>query len=373
MLKVKMVKGPATVIVHGSCHVLGSDVSDKTISVRAGKALPFELTGRCKLYAKLGNGGRMWTADPFTAGTTLWRNIARKIFVLINDLKTITVILIGDVDTGKSTLSTYLVNMALAYELKPCIVDADIGQGDLAPPTAIGAAAPSKQIVDLRDVCANLFEFVGSISPAGIEHFMTMKLRSIVERSSQLGNIIIINTDGYVRNSGIAYKLHIVEMLKPDIIVCLGENLALFNILKSRSWRVLRAPASSQTYKSRMERIGRRFDQFSRHIGNRKKNIDIKQIEFVYMDKIISPLEKLQSSTILQSELADIEGTFVGLGIKNEVIGFGIIESITDDSMYIQTNVLDFDTVYLSKIRLSKDIKRRDQVQKIQDPEDQVR
>jgi hypothetical protein len=68
-----------------------------------------------------------------------------------------------------------------------------------------------------------------------------------------------------------------------------------------------------------------------------------------------------------------MEGMFVGLGFKKEVIGFGIIESITDDSMYIQTNVLDFDTVYLSKIRLSKDIKRRDQVQKIQDPEDQAR
>jgi polynucleotide 5'-kinase involved in rRNA processing len=200
-----------------------------------------------------------------------------------------------------------------------------------------------------------------------------MKLRSIVERSSQLGNIIIVNTDGYVRNGGIAYKLQIVEMLKPDIIVCLGENLALFNILKSRCWRILRAPASSQTYKSRVERIGRRFDQFSRHIGNRKKNIDIKQIEFVYMDKTILPLEKLQSSTILQSELADMEGMFVGLGFKKEVIGFGMIESITDDSIYIQTNVLDFDTVYLSKIRLSKDIKRRDQVQKMQDPEDQVR
>ena len=357
-----MVKGPATVIVQGSCHILGSDVSDQTISVRAGKALPFELTGRCKLYAKLGSGGRLWTADPITAGTSLWRNITRKIFVRTNHQKTITVILIGDVDTGKSTLSTYLVNIALAYKLKPCIIDADIGQGDLAPPTAIGAATPSKQIVDLRDACASLFEFVGSISPAGIEHFMTMKLRSIVERSSQLGNFIIINTDGYVRNGGIAYKTHMVEMLKPDILVCLGESLALFDILKSRSWRVLRAPASSQTYKSRIERIGRRFDQFSRYIGNGKKNVDIKQIKFVYMEKIISTLEGLQSTTVIQSELSDVKGMFVGLGFRNEIRGFGLIESITDNSMYIQTDVQDFDIVYLSKVRLIKDIERSDHV-----------
>jgi polynucleotide 5'-hydroxyl-kinase GRC3/NOL9 len=374
MLKVRMVKGPATVIVHGSCHVLGSDVSNQTISVRAGKALPFELSGRCKLYAKLGNGGRLWTPDPFTAGTALWRNIARKIFVLTNDRKTFTVILMGDVDTGKSTLSTYLVNMALAYEVKPCIIDADIGQGDLAPPAAIGAAAPSKQIIDLRDVCASLFEFVGSISPAGIEHFMTMKLKSIVERSNQLGNFIIINTDGYVRDDGIAYKVHMAEMLNPDLIVCLGESLALFDILKSRSWRVLRAPASSQTYKSRIERIGRRFDQFSRYIGDGKKNVDIEQVKFEYNDNIISPLEELQSSTIKRSEeLANMEGMFVGLGFRNEVTGFGIIESITDDSMYIQTNVQDFDRVYLSKIRLSKDVTSEIKLKKIQDREDQVR
>src|SRR6185437_5392622 len=125
----------------------------------------------------LGRSGRIWTVDPETAGTAMWQGIVSKILALANKQKSITVMLAGDTDTGKSTLSAYIANMALANGMKPCIIDGDIGQGDLAPPSAIGAEALSRQTTDLRDIRASLFEFVGSISPAGIEHFVTGKLR----------------------------------------------------------------------------------------------------------------------------------------------------------------------------------------------------
>ncbi|HEX2615805.1 MAG TPA: Clp1/GlmU family protein, partial [Nitrososphaera sp.] len=137
--RIRMVKGPATVTVQGSCHVLGSNVSGQTISVRAGKALPFEPSYRCRLHVRLGRGGRIWTADPVTAGTAMWHGTVRKILALASEQKSITVMLAGDTDTGKSTLSAYIANMALANGMKPCIIDGDIGQGDLAPPSAIGA------------------------------------------------------------------------------------------------------------------------------------------------------------------------------------------------------------------------------------------
>jgi polynucleotide 5'-hydroxyl-kinase GRC3/NOL9 len=76
--------------------------------------------------------------------------------------------LAGGSDTGKSTLSTYLANVALAHGARPCMIDGDIGQGDLAPPAAIGAAALFRQVTDLREVSSSMFEFVGSISPAGV-------------------------------------------------------------------------------------------------------------------------------------------------------------------------------------------------------------
>ncbi|MDQ5876115.1 MAG: hypothetical protein M3288_04660, partial [Thermoproteota archaeon] len=280
VLKVRMVKGPAKVFVKGACHVLGRNVSGQTVRVRAGKALPFEPTGMCRLQARLGQGGRLWWADPRQAGTSMWRSLVDQVFALIAvNKKTFTVMLVGDTDTGKSTLAIYLANMAIRRGLVPSVIDGDIGQGDLAPPTAIGAAVLSKQVVDLRDVDVNnnnntnLFEFIGSISPAGFEYLIAKKLRSMLDRISPLADICIVNTDGYVRDDGVQYKKMIAEEIQPDLVICLDDDDDDNGLFDGRehmvgSWQILRARSSSQTYKSRIERLNRRLDQFLRYVGN---------------------------------------------------------------------------------------------------------
>jgi polynucleotide 5'-hydroxyl-kinase GRC3/NOL9 len=350
LAKVRMIKGPATVAVDGACHVLGSDVSGQTITVRAGKALPFEPSGRCRLRARLGRGGRMWLADPASAGTSMWCDLVQQ--VLAGGKKTI--MLAGDADTGKSTLVTYLANMALERRLVPCIVDGDIGQGDLAPPASIGAAVLSKQVTDLRDVSARLFEFIGNTSPAGFERLVAKKLRSILEHACPLADIYIVNTDGYVRDGGIQYKLMIAQELQPDVIFCLGENPELPDALGKGPWQVLRAKASSQASKSGYERKSRRLDQFLRHVGIGSSAADLSQIKFVYMNRLFSPSE-LSGPPIVQLEPENMKGMFVGLGLNSRVVGFGIITNINTSSIYVRTDVSSFDRVYLSNIRLGKD------------------
>ena len=49
-------------------------------------------------------------------------------------------LIVGNTDTGKSTFGAYIINEALKIGLRPAIIDADIGQGDLAPPNTIGGA-----------------------------------------------------------------------------------------------------------------------------------------------------------------------------------------------------------------------------------------
>jgi polynucleotide 5'-hydroxyl-kinase GRC3/NOL9 len=348
-----MVKGPATVTVDGTCHVLGSDVSGQTVTIRAGKALPFEPRGRCRLRTRLGRGGRMWLADASAAGTSIWHDIAQQVPALASGKK-VTVMLAGDTDTGKSTLSAYLANVTLSRGLAPCIIDGDIGQGDLAPPASIGAAAFSKQVTDLRDVSANLFEFVGSTSPAGFERLVAKKLRSILDRARPLGDICIGNTDGYVRNGGVQYKLKIANELWPEAIVCLGENPELLDAFGSGPWQVLRARPSSQASKSRYERTSRRLDQFLRHIGSGSSAAELSQVKFVYMDRVFSP-SQLSRPPILQLEPENLDRMFVGLGSNGRVVGFGIITDIAKSSILVQTDIGSFDSIYLSNIRLGRD------------------
>jgi polynucleotide 5'-hydroxyl-kinase GRC3/NOL9 len=374
-LKVRMVKGPAKVFVKGACHVLGRNVSGQTVKVRAGKALPFEPTGMCRLQARLGRGGRLWWADPRQAGTSMWRRLVDQVFALIAvNKKTFTVMLVGDTDTGKSTLAIYLANMAIRRGLVPSVIDGDIGQGDLAPPTAIGAAVLSKQVVDLRDVDAvnnnntNLFEFIGSISPAGFEGLIAKKLRSMLDRTSPLADICIVNTDGYVRDGGVQYKEMIAEEIQPDLVICLEDDdddndVDYDRLFDGRehmvgSWQILRARSSSQTYKSRLERLNRRLDQFLRYVGNGLSIANLSQVKFNYMNDLFSPSELFQPP-IKQLEQENMKGMFVGLGSNGIVMGFGVIKNVSlsnnSSSIHIQTNINSFDTIYLSNIRLNSD------------------
>lgn len=356
-LKVRMIKGPAKVVVKGACHVLGRDVSGQTVKVRAGKALPFEPSNRwCRLYARLGYGARLWWAEPKQAGTSMWFNLAQKVSNLATRRKT-TVMLVGDTDTGKSTLAIYLANIAIRRGLVPSIIDADVGQGDLAPPTAIGAAVLSKQVVDLRDVNTSLFEFVGSISPVGFEELIAKKLKSMLDRTSLLADICIVNTDGYVRDGGVQYKAMIAEELQPDAVISLGENMELFDMWhKDASWQILRAWSSDQAYKSRFERFNRRLDQFLRYIGNGYSIVKLSQVKFNYMNRLFSP-SNLFRLPIKQLEPNNMTGMFVGLGSNGNVMGFGVIINVNqyDSTLHIQTNINSFDTIYLSNIRMSSD------------------
>jgi polynucleotide 5'-hydroxyl-kinase GRC3/NOL9 len=357
-LKVRMVKGPARVFVKGACHVLGSDVSGQIVKVRAGKALPFEPSNRwCRLQARLGYGARLWWADPKHAGTSMWHSLAEQVSALAADKKA-TVMLVGDTDTGKSTLSIYLANMAIRSGLVPSVIDGDIGQGDLAPPTAIGAAVLSKPVVDLRDVNTSQFEFVGGISPIGFEGLIAKKLRSILDRTrNSLANICIVNTDGYVRDGGIQYKAMIAEELQPDAVIYLGENVELFDRRHDvASWEILRARRSSQAYKSRLERLNRRLDQFLRYVGNGSSIVKLSQIKFDYMNKLFSPFELFQPP-LKQLEPENMTGMFVGLGSNGNVMGFGVIINVnpSNSTIHIQTNINSFDTIYLSNVNLSSD------------------
>jgi polynucleotide 5'-hydroxyl-kinase GRC3/NOL9 len=280
----------------------------------------------------------------------MWHDVARNMSGLGS--KKI-LMLVGDSDTGKSTLAVYLTNVVLRQGLVPCVIDGDIGQGDLAPPAGIGAAVISKPVTDLRDAGATLYEFVGSTSPAGFEHIVAKRMRSILERARLLGDICIVNTDGYARNGGTQYKLMLANAIGPDMIVCL-ENLALSGALKRGPWKVVSAQASSQVSKTRRERTSRRLDQFLRHVGEGLATADLSQIKFVYMDRLFSASE-LEHPPIVQLEPENMTRMFVGLGSNGVVVGFGIIVGIEAGRIAIQTDVVNFDRVYLSNIRLAGD------------------
>jgi polynucleotide 5'-hydroxyl-kinase GRC3/NOL9 len=282
----------------------------------------------------------------------MWRTVANHVLSLRNLQEPLVVMVAGGTDTGKSTFCTFLANRAIADGVIPSIVDGDIGQSDLAPPSVIGAAALDHQISDLRDISGTVFEFVGSTSPHRLEYFVSQRLASIVTRSCSAGRLCIVNTDGYVDNGGVAYKKMIATEIQPGIIVLLGKKPILQDSLAAGPWEIVRAKASPSAQKSRRVREWRRRDQFARYLGSGRRVVDLADITFVYLGASYS-FSELRSVAMPRFQPENMKRMFVGLGSGQNVAGFGVIAEISRERLAVLTDIESFDTIYASDIRLA--------------------
>ncbi len=323
---VQMVRGPAAIRISGRCSVLGMDVSGE-VTVRAGKVLPFEPSYGCALEVE----GESWPADPKSAGTSMWEQAAGRAL-----RANATVMIAGATDTGKSTFATYLANLALGRGFAVSVIDGDIGQGDLAPPAALGACAVKNQVADLRDMRADLFAFVGTMTPAGSETLIARKLRSLADRMP--AGLKIVNTDGYAEPS---YKRMLARIMRPDVVVCMGKSDLSSALLGP--WELVEAPSSSQAVKTRPERVGRRLDQYMAHVGGMLVKKPLEKITIKYQDR---PVARGSFLALAPS------GMFVALGSRGRIAGFGIVESVNSYAIEVRTGVGDFGTVHASDILL---------------------
>ena len=361
---VLLVKGPASVKCAGSVSVLGIDACTKEVTVRAGKMLPFEASRSSQVKIRLGSGGNYRVVGESKVGVSIWKEVADRI-TLQN--KPICIMILGATDTGKSTLATYLSNIASANKLKVSIVDGDVGQSDLAPPGCIGASMIKEEFLDLRDISAEYSSFIGAISPRGIEELVINGIKNIADRLSAKSDICIINTDGYIDEHGIDYKIELAKALKPDLIVYIG-NLAnarkLFDEFKSK---FLHVNAPERVSKTHYEREERRLEQYYKFVGEGSEiTFAVKNKKFGFMGKIYDNIILARGLIHLKSitfPIRFLKGMFVGLSARNEVKGFGIVTKVADNKITVKTQYEgEFDTIILSTIRLSRDMRREYQL-----------
>jgi polynucleotide 5'-hydroxyl-kinase GRC3/NOL9 len=188
-----------------------------------------------------------------------------------------TILLLGATDTGKTTFLTWLGNNLLARQRRIAIVDADVGQSSLGPPTTIGlslVAAPFQSLQDLRP--AALY-FVGSTSPRGHLLPMTVGTKRLVDRAHRLGvDHVVIDTCGFISaEGGQALKYYQIDLVNPDTVVCLQRGQECEPILLALRYRqqprILRLWASpSSRRRSTEERRQHRAHALRRYFGQSK-------------------------------------------------------------------------------------------------------
>ncbi|MHC4363984.1 MAG: Clp1/GlmU family protein [Planctomycetota bacterium] len=181
-------------------------------------------------------------------------------------------LILGASDTGKTTLAAALVNRAVSS--RPVgIIDADIGQSHIGPPTTVGWAVlkPSRSpVADLSDAPIAGFSFVGDVTPTRHLLQLTAGLAQAVHELSGSAELIIIDTPGFVCGpAATALWWTVNSIIKPNLIVAVQQEDELSEVLKGlclldTSLEMIEAPPQIQP-KSPSQRQNYRKQQFNKY------------------------------------------------------------------------------------------------------------
>lgn len=140
-------------------------------------------------------------------------------------------LLIGGLDSGKSTLARRIVAAGTRAGLVVAYLDSDVGQSTVGPPTTIGL----RLCRDLADVephslaRADHLAFVGATSPQGHLLPLVAGARTMLDRARAEGaDVVVADTTGLVSGVyGQILKFNKASVLQPDLVVGLerGEEL----------------------------------------------------------------------------------------------------------------------------------------------------
>ena len=181
-------------------------------------------------------------------------------------------LILGAADTGKTTLAAALARHATSS--RPVgIIDADIGQSHIGPPTTVGWAIVNDPRVDFSQLTIGGISFVGDITPVGHLLQLTAAIAQCVQQVSKSAKLIIIDTPGFIRGPAASALWWTVQrLLKPDLILAVQRDDELSDILAGlKSFQMhlelicsppqipLKSPQNRQSY---------RRNQFSKYFQN---------------------------------------------------------------------------------------------------------
>lgn len=136
--------------------------------------------------------------------------------------------LIGGLDTGKTTLAMQAIRNAVSAGHTAALVDADVGRTTVGPPACIGLRIFDKPGDLDRIDEPNALHFVGTTMPARLVLQQVVGTAVMVERARRATDIVIVDTTAVVTGvSGETLKYHKTELCRPDRIVALqrGEEM----------------------------------------------------------------------------------------------------------------------------------------------------
>jgi polynucleotide 5'-hydroxyl-kinase GRC3/NOL9 len=226
-------------------------------------------------------------------------------------------VILGDVDSGKSALCTYLANTCLDRGIRASIIDGDVGQADIGPPTTTSSSTVSKHIYSLQELRPERSYFIGDTSPSLVPDKLTQSIARLKDDSTGSENTIL-NTDGWIReDEAVRHKLQLLNNVQPDLVLSLSLDHELDPILKLQQYPSLRLKASTfARTRTREERKKAREEGYRRFLQN-PKHLDLR-LNTIKLRTFNTPKQqKLDYTSTHKGTLAgllDENGTLLSIG-----------------------------------------------------------
>jgi polynucleotide 5'-hydroxyl-kinase GRC3/NOL9 len=324
--------GPLQVrLSRGRAECFGALVRSNTwITVEELRQEPLLVQDECSIEIKPGRGGSWKIVDESTIPSS-WTEAAQ-----IVGQQRGTVVIVGDVDSGKSSLCTFLANKCIQYGLRVGVVDADVGQADIGPPTSISAARVSQPVFSLQELTQATAFFLGDTSPSSVPEKLLRFTVKLKQDLSGACDLLLVNTDGWIGDSAaVRFKEELVHETRSDMVLGLsraGEIDPLLNILSTASLRL-----SSSTYariRSREERKHAREIGYGRFLdGSKIVRIDQEETRLRLFDQ--------PQQSILRWD-RKFKGFLAGLLDSDErLLGVGRIREMSEGIALVETRTVD--------------------------------
>ena len=228
--------------------------------------------------------------------------------------------LVGGLDSGKSTLGLALAAAALEGGRTVAFLDADIGQKVVGPPTAVTLRL-IREAGDLEPhalAAPEALYFVGATSPQGQLLPLVVGAARLLARARADGaDLVVVDTSGLVSGVyGQILKYHKIDLLRPDVVIGLqrGEELAPLLGIAHRFFptEVVALPVEPDVRSTSVdERAQNREAAFRRYFAGPLQRWRVKPT--VFMPALPALFDQSQLDRILVG-LSAGEGEFIGLG-----------------------------------------------------------
>lgn len=243
-------------------------------------------------------------------------------------------VIVGAGDTGKTTLAARLASALAARGARVAVVDADVGQSEIGPPTTVGLGAVTRPLARLSDADVVALEFIGDTSPVrriGPTADATARLvrRALAEGFAH----VIVDTGGLVEGAlGLALKRAKLRAVDPDVVIVVQRRDESEPLARAVSGAerpaVVRVPAlPAATRRTQTQRRLYRDRALERYFDSAAS--------------ISVPLGRVVTRGPLGAPpVAIVEGLLVGVvGPEGNTVGVGRVRGVEGDRVIIDTPV----------------------------------